>query len=744
MATLVLTAVATAIAGPIAGVVASIAGFAPVSGLFGSKRRQGPRLGELAVQSSAYGQPIPRLYGRVRASGSVIWATDIEETAQTSGGGKGRPKTTSYSYAASFAVALSDRPIRGVRRIWADGKLIRGESGNWIVPAAMRLYTGTEDQAIDPLIASVEGIGNAPAYRGIAYAVFEDLQLAEFANHIPSLSFEIEADPNETSVHAVLIDLNAEAGMEAAISGGDQLLYGLGISGGGSFRDSIEMLDHINPIRLIDGVDGLEITTTGPAASAVLPAHDLGARGGHEARRRDEPTLFVDRTSSDQLPAEVSIIYYERDRDYQPGLQRSRRAGGGLDQRLELPAALDAGQAKTLADRRLAQSWSRRATAKIRVPWRWCCLRPGDLIDLPGQSGNWRVHEWTFDRTGIELALEGDGAASGQIALEAEAGRSIVQSSLAQGPTVSSVMDIPPLFDEASGTPSLWVAVAGSGAVWRRADLSISLDQGASWHSFATANAASVMGVADTLLPPGASVVQDRRNSIDVSLLGDGMWLEGRSWASLLAGANIALLGDELIQFEQAEALGGRRFRLSGLLRGRRATEWAMDTHQIGERFVLIEPARLARFDPPVGSIGGRLLFRAAGPGEDPGAVAVEQVLFAGRALLPPSPVHLSARRQPNGDLHLAWIRRSRAGWNWIDGVDAPLGEEAEHYRLTIAPLAGAARTVEPGSPNYSYIASEQIADAGQLVQDFSVSLCQFSTVAGAGRQATRTFTIPV
>src|SRR3546814_13531490 len=68
----------------------------------GGKSRQGPRLNDLAVQSSAYGTPLPRLYGMIRASGSVIWATDIRETAHRSGGGKGKPKTTTYSYAASL------------------------------------------------------------------------------------------------------------------------------------------------------------------------------------------------------------------------------------------------------------------------------------------------------------------------------------------------------------------------------------------------------------------------------------------------------------------------------------------------------------------------------------------------------------------------------------------------------------------------------------------------------------------
>ena len=41
--------------------------------------RRGPRLGDLAVQTSSYGSAIPRIYGRMRVAGTVIWATDLKE-----------------------------------------------------------------------------------------------------------------------------------------------------------------------------------------------------------------------------------------------------------------------------------------------------------------------------------------------------------------------------------------------------------------------------------------------------------------------------------------------------------------------------------------------------------------------------------------------------------------------------------------------------------------------------------------
>ncbi len=56
----------------------------------------------------------------------------------------------------------------------------------------MRVHRGDETQAADPLIVAKEGADNAPAYRGLAYVVFERLPLAEFGNRVPQFSFEVD------------------------------------------------------------------------------------------------------------------------------------------------------------------------------------------------------------------------------------------------------------------------------------------------------------------------------------------------------------------------------------------------------------------------------------------------------------------------------------------------------------------------------------------------------------------------
>lgn len=181
-----------AIAGRIAGAVAGNLIDHALLGGGNDRTVEGPRLADLDLMASTEGAPIPRVYGRVRLSGQVIWATDIEEVVSTTTettGGKGMgasstTTTTTYTYYANIAVGLCEGPIGRVGRIWADGNLLDLDG------LVVRTHTGSEDQAADPLIVAKEA-GGAPAYRGLAYVVFERLPLAPFGNRIPQLSFEV-------------------------------------------------------------------------------------------------------------------------------------------------------------------------------------------------------------------------------------------------------------------------------------------------------------------------------------------------------------------------------------------------------------------------------------------------------------------------------------------------------------------------------------------------------------------------
>ena len=226
----------------------------------------------------------------------------------------------------------------------------------------------------------------------------------------------------------------------------------------------------------------------------------------------------------------------------------------------------------------------------------------------------------------------------------------------------------------------LLVAAAGEGAGWRRADLLLSTDGGASWDEAGSTAAPAVMGVIEVAPDKGSATLADMRNAMVVRLAHEGMALLDADDASLDRGANLAIAGDELVQFGRAEPLGANRWRVSRLLRGRRGTEWAMGAQGPGDRFVVIEAGAVRDVAVPPGSSTARVL--ASGVGDE--AAAVADAAVDGASVRPPS----VARLRWDGEM-VRWIRRSRAGWRWSDGADAALAEEFERYLVTVTRADG-------------------------------------------------------
>lgn len=169
----------------------------------GIQDQEGPRLSDLTVTSSAYGAPIPRVFGSYRISGNVIWSLPIQETKHVTEEevGKGGTETyevITYTYSVSMAVALCEGPILGVRRIWADSVLIYnfgiGASVDELEASAQigsqfKIYKGTKIQNVNWLMQSYNA--DMPAYRNVAYIVFNDFQLEKFGNRMPNITAEV-------------------------------------------------------------------------------------------------------------------------------------------------------------------------------------------------------------------------------------------------------------------------------------------------------------------------------------------------------------------------------------------------------------------------------------------------------------------------------------------------------------------------------------------------------------------------
>jgi Putative phage tail protein len=703
MATIVLSAVGSIVGGPIGAAVGAVIGQQVDKIIFAPGTRQGPRLGDLALQTSSYGSAIPKLFGTVRVAGTVIWATDLKQSRTNQSNGKGRGSTDVYSYSASFAVALSGRGIADIGRIWADGKLLRGAAGDFKVETGFRFYTGDEGQALDPMIAAAEGIANTPAYRGIAFAVFENLQLGDYGNRIPSLSFEVIADPGGTSAGAVIAGLS-----DAVSTDGGPALGGLAATGD-SVRGVAEVIAQAVPFSMV----GLN-ARFGVGPTRAIASNDLGT-----AVDKVAPRYSVDRVAAATIPDVVTLGYNDVGRDYLIGSQRARRDGPSRREiRLELPAALDAAAAKSLTEARLTRLWAERTRATVTLPWRMLTVAPGDMVVASDLPGVWRVVRVTFENMVLRLDLVLRVPASA-VAAAADAGRNRAQIDLPHGPTTLQVIDLPQLSDVPETLANVVVAANGMSGGWRRAALMTSIDGGATYSDAGSTALPAIVGQTVTVLAAGATALVDRINSVEVQLVHNGLTLNDADDDALLAGANQAMIGDELIQFGRADPLGSGRWRLSDLWRGRRGTEWAAVSHPAGTSFTLVEVGALAPL--PARAIIPGVRVMATGVSDPVGVIAVGPSDI-GAAARPVSPAHLSAQTA-GADIGIAWVRRSREGWRWADGVDVPVGEENERYRLTKVAAGRPDFIAEVFTPGWIYLAAERAADqaAGAAIATISV-----------------------
>ena len=178
----------------------------------------GPRLDDLSVQTSTYGVPVSRLYGTVAVTGNIIYLENnrLREVSTTTRVGKGGgQKQTTFAYFATFGVGLCEGPVLAVRRIWVADKLIY-DAGATDLSAIIasnqsasgwRLYAGDQSQMPDSRIEAVKGVGNAPAYRGLAYLMFYDLALADYGNSLAGAQIKAEVvQSGSTTWHVDTID----------------------------------------------------------------------------------------------------------------------------------------------------------------------------------------------------------------------------------------------------------------------------------------------------------------------------------------------------------------------------------------------------------------------------------------------------------------------------------------------------------------------------------------------------------
>jgi hypothetical protein len=560
------------------------------------------------------------------------------------------------------------------------------------------------------------------------------MYLADAEIYTARLNFSGDPEPLSEVVSDISTYVGLEVGeIDVSDIAGDNV-RGYLISQQTPARGALEQLSaaYMFDARESDGV--LEFIKRGRTPEVSLADDDLGCYEGDDVQELADAV----RVQEEELPKAITLIYANVGADYLPGAQYSLRQSvlNGTESTISLPIAFTDDEAKSIVDTLMFSAWEGRHRFTMRTWQKFHKLDPADVISARGET--LRIINRAEGVNGIievEAVRELPQIYDGQIG-SGSSGSIGGQAVTVNGPTRLMMLDTPPLRDIDYQAYGLYAAANGLLPDWSGYTLLRSPDFGDTYTSVQTSDAGSTLGQSLTALGDFADGnIFDHTNTVRVSVLGV---LETKTELEVLNGANIAVLGDELIQFKTATLVSTGVYDLSGLLRGRIGTEWATAGHGVNERFALLA-SNSTRF-APVAYTDLNVIRRwgAVTFGDYLEEVTTSDVIYTGNNLKPICPVNI------NGGVTglstawtIRWMRRSRYEWQWVDYYDVGADETSYDFEVriyddpenpvnpirTIA-VTGATVGVD-GFFSTTYSLANQTADLGGFQLKIAVSIRQ-------------------
>lgn len=650
-----------------------------------------------------------------------------------------------WVYAGGFTVWREVVLVLGLfeASLYIDGVLQTPDGGGEIGTYAITYVDGT------PLTV---GKGNATESLLNCNGYFDDVQVIARALAPEEITGECTSAIStvvlhDDSVRNVVEALCTRAGLASAdvdasaLSAITRPVRAYAVASAGPVRTALEQLAAAYFFECVES-DKLRFRVRGGASAATLSVDDLGAGAGDP-----ETDLLPMTVASDlEMPAQVALAYSNVDADYNTAVEHSDRllTGQVSTAQVQLPLSMTSSEAKGVVDAMVVDGYASRVSGRLSLAQPTAAgLEPTDVVIAPDADGN------TY-RVRIVRSTYGAGVAAMEWVLDdvsALASAGITSTDYEPvvgvrklGATDMLMLDIP-LLRDADDSVGLYAALKSAGGTWPGAQVLSSTD-GANYTAAGKVTRAATFGVTTTTLATWAGGgVFDEVSSVTVNVGADGTLDSATRDAMLTTGANAALVGSEVIQYRTATLVSPGVYTLTGLLRGRRGTEWAMTGHASGERFVRLHDSGVLRVAHSAAYIGAALSWIGVTLGRSLDSATPVSVVSTAESSRPLPPVDVRASRDvTSGDIVITWRRRSRLSMPASSPVP-PLGEASEAYEVDVYGDAGYTtlkRTLSASTPSVVYSAAEQAGDFGGLAPGIWVRVFQISQVAGRSRSGDR------
>ncbi len=713
---------------------------------------QGPRVDDLKSPSSEFGKGIPKIYGRARIGGNLMWSQDIiEEEIKEVEGGKGGPTVTniSYSYFGNFAVLVCEGEVT-VKKIWLSSKLVYNVEGsaetisatNKFVTDYLTIYSGTPSQSPNSVIQSIEGINRTPAFRGLCYLMFNRLPLADYGNSFPLVTVEVQSNESN-DLSYICNQICLKSGLQQTeidvteLTG--KLVTGLIIpQNGETYRSIIEQLQQVFFFYLCEDNGILKFRNIQRNSSISPNFIDLASREGNTERGENYKEI---QKSYLEVPSEISIDYfnpnldYDRDKAVAVNSARLNQNQKSVDTQLVLTRS----EGLTACTKLLYQLWINRKRFEFNLPPKYIGnILAGDVILLPIRGGSQpiQIQEYNIGANNLievkGVVYEGTNMTATITIEDERRNDDEIPDPVFLGNINLYLFDIP-LIDDTDTQEGIYSMIEAPTDSYKQGLIYTSIDNIS--YSFLTIfTGESTVGDCDTILNTARYDLIDYTNQLTVTL--ENGILESCTDLEFLNLKNLALIGNELIAFKNATLISGKTYQLSTFLRGIKNTESAINTHISNEKFFLFKGTGSTnkRLSASINYLGQTLYFKGGVSNQSLSSITEQSLAITGESLRPYSVTHITGNRDISGNLLISWIRRTRLNGEWNDYSDVPLNETFELYEIEIMNGSTIKRTLTSNTQNITYSSANQITDFGSNQLSVSVRIYQISDKVGRGK----------
>lgn len=522
-------------------------------------------------------------------------------------------------------------------------------------------------------------------------------------------------------------------------------LTGYSIKTVSQLRTVFAELASVYRFDIVESDGAIKYKTRGSSAVATIPEkylRDVDAGGWMKETHEVE---FSPRRRLNLLYRDIAREYANNVQSYALPQYTNTQFDADAAEDVTIPLVLSADDAKALAEILLYSKIVNELSYRFVLPPRYLTLEPGDVVDL-SLSGSRTVRCRVVDTTvgaddSIEVVAvrEDNDIYNDIVSLVGVVGRfdpstlptydprfdiHYVSVPCIVGPEVVSSDYVYHIFILNQDNSDVYVG-----------DVTVTFDGEAK--TYVAPTRSPTWGyVVTPLNDTTATFSTDYGSTLRVALVGTSGFIpaSAASKAELTNSSfiNMALVGNEIIQFETVTDLGGDVYELTGIVRAKFGTDYAVNGHTSGEKFILLGSSdgqgdpNLLGASMPVSS-GASHIAKTAIDSNNPFQLEPEWNMVA-RNHTPFAPGSLKGEYSGD-DAVFTWQYRSRYGGEWTDDLyeNVLFLDVTERYiaylytnqdTFTPANPTSYLRAVEVTSPTCTYTLADQTTDGFDNTSD--------------------------